>query len=206
MCPGRLPIARQRWSPLYEKRATWSIQVSHLSAFLILILTLICPKRLVQLFLVAGHLVRFRIGSQSSMYPAFRKKINLLDAYVYSGYFAAQTLPKGQYRPNADPAPRRYQDGLETNDPEEDMLFMISYRPQPQVTSAEYDPRITPVETKSIPNLSTKHKMLVFKTRSLFERDSWCWALNAEIEKIVRAQKNWEDKLRETGNLITLNR
>ncbi|KAF9565683.1 hypothetical protein CPC08DRAFT_629344 [Agrocybe pediades] len=162
--------------------------------------------KLVQLFLVAGHLVRFRIGSQSSMYPSIRKKINLLDAYVYSGYFAAQTLPKGQYRPNAAPAPRRYQDGLETNDPEEDMLFMISYRPQPHIVDADYDPRVAPFETKSVPQLSAKHKMLIFKTRSLFERDSWCWALNCEIEKIVRAQRDREAMLRETGNLITLNR
>lgn len=132
------------------------------------------------------------------------KNVNLLDAYVCSGYFAAQALPSGQYTPNAKPAPRRYQDGLETDDREEDMMFMIWYRPHPQMTSAEEDPTTTPHQAKSIPSLNTKNKMLVFKTRSLYERDSWCWALNTEIEKIVRAQKDREDKLRASGNLVKL--
>ncbi|KAJ3515389.1 hypothetical protein NLJ89_g1784 [Agrocybe chaxingu] len=161
-------------------------------------------NRLVQLFLVAGHLVRFKIGSHSMLYSAMKKKINLLDAYVCSGYLAAQTLPKGQYQPNAAPTPRRYQDGLETDDREEDMLFMICYRPQPQMMNADQDPTTTPVNSKSMPGLSAKHKMLVFKTRSVLERDAWCWALNSEIEKIVRAQKDREERLRSAGNLVEL--
>ncbi|KAF8964211.1 Pleckstrin homology domain-containing protein [Flammula alnicola] len=160
--------------------------------------------KLVQLFLVAGHLVRFGIGLSSSLYPSVRQKINLLDAYVCSGYFAAQCLPQGQFIPNAEPAPRRYQDGLETDDREEDMLFMIWYHPQPQMVNADQDPTVTPVTSKSVPGLSSKHKMLVFKTRSILERDAWCWAINSEIEKIVRAQKSREDKLRETGCLLKL--
>ncbi|KDR82730.1 hypothetical protein GALMADRAFT_844524 [Galerina marginata CBS 339.88] len=160
--------------------------------------------QLVQLFLVAGHLVLFRVGPHSSLYPAIRKKINLLNAYVCSGYFAAQTLPKGQYMPNTPPPPRRYQDGLETDDREEDMLFMIWYRPQRQMTNADEDPTTTSVNMKSVPSLSAKNKTLVFRTRSLLEKDSWCWALNSEIEKIVRAQKSREEKLRETGNLVKL--
>ncbi|CAA7261359.1 unnamed protein product [Cyclocybe aegerita] len=160
--------------------------------------------KLVQLFLVAGHLVRFKIGSHSMLYSAMKKKINILDAYVCSGYLAAQTLPKGQYQPNAAPTPRRYQDGLETDDREEDMLFMICYRPQPQMMNADQDPTTTPVNSKSMPGLSAKHKMLVFKTRSVLERDAWCWALNSEIEKIVRAQKDREERLRSAGNLVEL--
>jgi len=158
----------------------------------------------VQLFLVAGHLIRFRIGPQSSLYPVVRKKINLLDAYVCSGYFAAMALPKGQYVPNASPAPRRYQDGLETDDREEDMLFMLWYRPQPQIINADQDPTASAVHTKSVPQLSSKSKMLVFKTRSLLERDSWCWAINSEIEKIVRVQSIREESLRESGKLVKL--
>lgn len=114
------------------------------------------------------------------------------------------TLPKGQYYPNAVPAPRRYQDGLETDDREEDMLFMLWYRPQPQMLNADQDPTTTAVDIKSVPQLSSKSKMLVFKTRSLLERDSWCWAINSEIEKIVRAQRSREEVLRETGNLLKL--
>jgi hypothetical protein len=153
---------------------------------------------------VAGHLVHFRINGHSSIYPAMRKKINLLDAYVCSGYLATQCLPKGQYQPNEEPAPRRYQDGLETNDREEDMLFVVWYRPQPQMFDADQDPTVTPVVSKSVPGLSAKNKMLVFKTRSILERDAWCWAINSEIEKIVRAQKPREEILRETGSLLKL--
>lgn len=133
-----------------------------------------------------------------------RKKINLLDAYVCSGYLATQCLPDEQYKPNEKPVPRRYQDGLETNDREEDMLFVVWYRPQPQMFDADQDPTVTPVVSRSVPGLSAKNKMLVFKTRSILERDVWCWAINSEIEKIVRAQKPREEMLRETGSLLKL--
>ncbi|KAF8809576.1 hypothetical protein BYT27DRAFT_7094201 [Phlegmacium glaucopus] len=159
---------------------------------------------LFEVCLVAGHLVRFRIDAHSALYTSIRKKISLLDAYVISGYFAALTLPKGQYMPNAEPCPRRYYDGLETDDREEDMLFMICYRPYPHMMNADQDPTVTPVNLKSIPSLSAKRKMLVFKARSNLERDAWCWALNAEIEKMVRVQKVREDKMRESGNLMKL--
>lgn len=133
------------------------------------------------------------------------KKTNLMDAYVCSGYFAALALPKGQYSPTENAAPRRYQDGLEADDPEEDMLFMIWYRPQaPMIESGKNAPLTpqTPTNPKSVPALSAKRKLLVIRTRSRLERDAWCWALNCEIEKVARVQKDREEKLRETGTLL----
>ena len=62
------------------------------------------------------------------MYHRKDKIIDLLDAYLCSGYFAAQYLPEGQYDANAPPVARRYQDGLETDDGEEDTLFIVWYR------------------------------------------------------------------------------
>ena len=161
-------------------------------------------RRLVQLTLVAGHLVRFRINGNSSVYPVMRKKFNLLDAYVFSGILAEQCLPKGQYNPNAAPAPRRYQDGLETEDRDEDIIFMIWYRSQPQISDTAQNPTTAPTPGRSVPSLSAKNKVLIFKTRSILERDAWCWAINAEIEKIVRTQQGREEKLREAGNLVNL--
>lgn len=158
--------------------------------------------RLVQLFLVAGHLVSFRIDGQSSIYPSIKKKINLVEAYVCSGYFAAQMLPRDQYSPNTPAAARRYGDGLETDDREEDMIFMIWYRRHPQILHADQDPTTTHVDNEKIPNLSKKLKVLLFKTRSCLERDSWCWAINSEIEKIMRAQVKRESRLAEAGNLV----
>ncbi|KAF9013461.1 Pleckstrin homology domain-containing protein [Cyathus striatus] len=163
--------------------------------------------KLVQMFLVNGHLIQFQIKPQSSLHTAKRKKISLMDAYVCSGYFAAIALPKGQYSPNAPPPARRYQDGLEADDRDEDMLFMIWYRPQTIIFNNKSDLQANisaPVVSKSVPNLSTKFKLLVCRTRSKLERDSWCWALNCEIEQIVREQKDREQKLREMGNLYVL--
>ncbi|KAF5338894.1 hypothetical protein D9611_008762 [Ephemerocybe angulata] len=162
--------------------------------------------KLMSVALVAGHLVRFRIKPNSAMHMGGAKKINLLDAYVISGYFAAMNLPSGQFKANAPSAPRRYLDGLETDDRDEDMLFMLWYRPHPPATDAAKAPTIAATPSKSVPRLSAKHKMLVFRTRSRIERDAWCWALTTEIEKIARVQTEREVKLRDTGNLIDLSK
>lgn len=168
--------------------------------------------RLIQLFLVDGHLISFRVSPHNSLHPISKKKINLIDAYVCSGYLAALTLPKGQYRPNAKTVARRYEDGLEADDREEDMLFVICYRkhaaahpPRPGITSV---PNSTSNNNAGgshwIPPLSEKHKHIICKTRSKLERDGWCWALNNEIEKLTRKQREREEKLRQTGNLRKL--
>ncbi|KAG6877753.1 hypothetical protein C0993_004256 [Termitomyces sp. T159_Od127] len=155
----------------------------------------------VQLFLSAGHLIQFRIKPNSSLHHTMHRKTSLSDAYVCSGYLAAIALPKGQYQANVSPDPRRYQDGLETADPEEEMLFMLWYYPQrPRLEQLNPDEPST--SSKTLPALSEKRKLLVFRTRSRLERDAWCWALNCEIEKLVRAQKDREAQLRDTGNLI----
>ncbi|KAF5382546.1 hypothetical protein D9615_002957 [Tricholomella constricta] len=161
--------------------------------------------KLVQLFLAAGHLTQFRIIPKTSLHASMRMRTNLVDAYVCSGYLAAMALPKGQYHANANADPRRYQDGLETDDPEEDMLFMVWYRPQGTMMEQpdETDEPHT-ASPKSVPALSAKRKLLVFRTRSKLERDAWCWALNCEIEKLARSQKDREAKLRETGSLMSL--
>ncbi|KAF8073812.1 Pleckstrin homology domain-containing protein [Lyophyllum atratum] len=160
--------------------------------------------KFVHLFLSAGHITRFRIAPRSSLHPSMHKRTNLVDAYVCSGYLAAMALPTGQYRASKHSDPRRYQDGLETDDPEEDMLFALWYRPQPVMVenpSLKERPSTTPL---NVPSLSAKSKLLVFRTRSKLERDAWCWALNCEIEKLARDQKEREGKLRETGSLISL--
>jgi hypothetical protein len=137
------------------------------------------------------------------------KTINLIDSYICSGFFAAQVLPEGQFNPDLPPVARRYQDGLETEDPEEDTLFMIWYRPHAVGAGDETGQSAAAQVHKSkghknavIPPLSAKSKVMIFRTRSKLERDSWCWALNTEIEKLVRASPERESKLRETGEII----
>ena len=124
--------------------------------------------------------------------------LHLFDAYVCSGYFAAQYLPEGQYDANAPPVARRYQDGLETDDGEEDTLFVLWYRkpagaaPGLRRNSGDAD----------VPSLGVKRKIAVFRTRSKLERDTWVWAINVEIEKVVRASREREEALRQAGQLL----
>jgi len=156
----------------------------------------------VQMFLVSGHIIQFRIKSSSALHRPVHKKTSLSDAYVVSGYLAALALPSGQFDANSSTAPRRYQDGLEADDLDEDMLFMVWYHPQPQVQGKGDEGTPTPSPTKPIPALSSQRKLLVCRTRSRLERDAWCWALNAEIERVARANQEQESKIRGDGALL----
>ncbi|KAI0657423.1 Pleckstrin homology domain-containing protein [Cubamyces menziesii] len=152
----------------------------------------------VQLVLISGHLVQFHITGHTSLHHRRDKVIPLLDAYICSGYFAAQYLPDGQYDANAPAVARRYQDGLETDDSEEDTLFVIWYR-VPKGLSAGVRRNNAGAD---IPPLTAKRKVAVFRTRSKLERDAWVWAINAELEKVVRASRTREEAVRSAGELI----
>lgn len=99
---------------------------------------------------------------------------------------------------------------METDDPEEDTLFMLWYRSHPVGTGDEtgYSPAAQLRKTKGpprsavIPPLSAKRKVALFRTRSKLERDSWCWALNTEIEKVARSNPQREIRMRETGDIV----
>lgn len=149
-------------------------------------------SRLVQLFLIAGQLVQFHITPKSTHYHRQRKAVSLLDAYILSGVLAARALPKGQYNPNNPITPRRYADGLESDDTEENMLFVVYYVPHKVA------------QTGKVPGLNAAKKMMVFRCRSRVERDVWCWALNTEIEKLARGSRDREEKWRDVGAPITL--
>jgi hypothetical protein len=148
--------------------------------------------RLVELFLVAGQLVQFHIKPKSTHYRRQGKAVSLLDAYVVSGVLAAQVLPQGQYNPNNPITPRRYADGLESDDTEENMLFMVYYVSNKVAQAGK------------VPSLNAAKKMMVFRCRSRVERDVWCWALNTEIEKLTRGQRDREEKWRNVGAPIPL--
>ncbi|KAF7299192.1 hypothetical protein MIND_00867900 [Mycena indigotica] len=140
----------------------------------------------VHLFLLPGHLVQFHIESQSSLHLAMHKQINLADAYVCSGFLAALSLPNGQYNANSPPLPRRYQDGLETDDSDEATLFMIWYHPHKS-------------EVPRPPPLAAKRKAVMFRCRNRLERDTWCWALGCEIEKLAKSRREREEDARNIG-------
>jgi len=174
--------------------------------------------RHVQLILASGHLIQFHLSNNTHMHYERGATINLLDAYILSGYFAALNLARREYTPDMPSTARKFGDGLETHDKDEDTLFMLWYRPHASVSMEELD--IQPVEAISasdgqpsagsrkggvddshIPELSAKRKVLICRARSRLERDSWCWALNCEIERLVRATRAREQKARARGGL-----
>ncbi|KAI0761941.1 Pleckstrin homology domain-containing protein [Trametes elegans] len=153
----------------------------------------------IQLVLIAGHLVQYKITGRTSLHHRKDKALPLLDAYVCSGYFAAQYLPEDQYDANAPPVARRYQDGLETDDGAEDTLFVLWYRaPRGAAPGVRRDAGAH----ADVPPLAAKRKAVVFRTRSRLERDAWVWAINVEIERIVRASREREEAVRMAGELI----
>ncbi|CDO71462.1 hypothetical protein BN946_scf184909.g56 [Trametes cinnabarina] len=152
----------------------------------------------IQLILISGHLVQYHITGRTSLHHRKDSVYPLLDAYVCSGYFAAQYLPDGQYDANAPPVARRYQDGLETDDSEEDTLFVLWFRVPKGLAPGVHRNNAG----ADIPPLTAKRKAAVFRTRSKLERDAWVWAINAEIENVVRASKEREEAVRSAGELI----
>ncbi|KAH9936321.1 Pleckstrin homology domain-containing protein [Fomitopsis serialis] len=153
----------------------------------------------VQLTLVQGNLIQFRKTGRNSLHHRPDRLINLLDASVISGYLAAQYLPEGEYDPDAPRVARRYQDGLETDDGDEDTLFMLWHRTIK--AGGDEIERIHQAAGEGAPPLKMKRKLAVFRTRSKVERDAWVWAINAEIEKVVRATLGREERIREAGNV-----
>jgi hypothetical protein len=139
--------------------------------------------RLVELVLVGARLVQYQISSKSPLHLRWSKSINLGDAYVCSGYLAALALPKDQYNPSASPVAKRYQDGLEVDDSDEDTLFVILFRNKSPSQPGRQERGSS---VNSTTPLGAKRKLVVFRTRSKLERDAWCWAINCAIEKVAR--------------------
>jgi hypothetical protein len=78
-----------------------------------------------ELILVPGHLIQFHIGSAGMSHHLRSKTISLLDAYVCSGHYGTQSLPVDEFSTTQPPLPRRFQDGLESEDHELDTVFLI---------------------------------------------------------------------------------
>jgi hypothetical protein len=140
---------------------------------------------------VAGHLVQFFIRRASSFNRRGKasQTVQLSHSYLVSGTLAAQALPTAQCDPNAAAIARRYADGLESNDLEEDSLFVLWYRPGVVGATLSHDASFA---NDPEPPLSKKNKLLVFRARSRLERDAWAFAINAEIERLVRARRDAE--------------
>jgi len=66
------------------------------------------------------------------------------------------------------------------------------------------DDNPVPGSVKDVPSLNGQQKMLVLRARSKLERDEWCWALNVEMERLVRLHSVRETAVRQQGNVLPL--
>ncbi|KAH7336895.1 Pleckstrin homology domain-containing protein [Rhizoctonia solani] len=151
-----------------------------------------------------GHLVLYHITPNVTSYHRHSRTVNLADAYVYSGQIAMRSLPRATGVDSRQKIPRRYQDGLESDDSEEDTTFIIWYRPHS--THIPLDPLLSSEPAAkgepTIAPLGGKHKLIICKARSRLERDAWCWVLNTEIERLSRMLSMRERHIRNQGALV----
>jgi len=150
--------------------------------------------RLVHLFIADGHLVQYHISGLKTYHKRRKEVINLIDAYAISGLLAVHMLPSGEYQPNAPPTARRYRDGLESDDRDEDTIFIVLYYPH------SYEAAMGSGHP-AIPTLGSERKILIARARSKVERNLWCWAINTEIERVARSNKDREEALRASGSV-----
>ncbi|KZO96514.1 hypothetical protein CALVIDRAFT_481392 [Calocera viscosa TUFC12733] len=163
--------------------------------------------------LVQGHLMQFKLTSSTNSAYRMVTSIPLADAYVYSGQSAMASMPPSKDDQQGRVITRYYQDGFEGRDSDEDTTFIIWYRdvhvesrpvpkpPENAMASAHVQEGEGP-QPSHIPLFKDKNRLLICRARSKLERDTWCWALNVEIERLVRATMARERALREYGDII----
>jgi hypothetical protein len=154
--------------------------------------------------------------------------VHLRDAYVYSGQLTEEMLINGRsegassintYGNGTGGAsntnkrhllPRVYGDGLMSFDDDEDCTLVVRYRPQrlnqaadPVVklgSSSLVESSTTPASASSIPKLSdATYNHLVLRARCKMERDLWVRAINIECERLIRMDREREEKIRNQG-------
>ncbi|EJU03351.1 hypothetical protein DACRYDRAFT_78267 [Dacryopinax primogenitus] len=163
--------------------------------------------------LVRGHLMQFQLTRSITSAYRMISSIPLADAYVYSGQSVVATMPPSRDEQQGHFITRYYQDGFEARDSDEDTTFILWYRdtnvdsrpvakpPEEAIAAAHVEYGADPLPGH-IPALKDKNRILICRARSKLERDAWCWALNVEIERVVRGSVARESAVREHGEII----
>ncbi|KPV77586.1 uncharacterized protein RHOBADRAFT_51419 [Rhodotorula graminis WP1] len=150
--------------------------------------------------LLPGVLVEFQSVTRdlqgrpkATPYHRRRHVLTLRDCYIYSGSLASHLLAPSKGASTWDPAdesahqlPRYYSssDGLRTADDVEDCTFAIV--------------RVKHSRSGKLDKLDKKvDEARVYRARSKLERDQFVYALNASIERIMRGEREREDRLRD---------
>ena len=85
---------------------------------------------------------------------------------------------------------------------EEPQSFDVSTSAAVRLDGRTIDDNSISGNVKDVPSLNGQQKMLVLRARSKLERDSWCWALNVEMERLVRLHRVREAAVRQQGNVL----
>ena len=85
---------------------------------------------------------------------------------------------------------------------EEPQSFDVSANAAVRLDGRTIDDNSISGSVKDVPSLNGQQKMLVLRARSKLERDEWCWALNVEMERLVRLHRVREAAVRQQGNVM----
>ncbi|KAI3623340.1 hypothetical protein CBS14141_004123 [Malassezia furfur] len=181
--------------------------------------------------LCGGALVPFkRINSvrtatsrqnEGVLYRRLEPPIVLRDAYVYAGHISdrlaksasgdAASLARRETYPTGGGVPllpRLYPDGFSSYDDDEDCLFALRIRTGNDALSAQQNlfrlRHRRPLDTgEYIPGLAEKtYGEILFRARSVVDRDLWIRAIEVEIEHLARTEREREAVVRDRGDIV----
>jgi len=158
--------------------------------------------RLRYIVLAGGMVITFKIKKTQAFHQR-KKRFSLFGAYVYSGMMAQDELHEAADQDALASHPKVYHDGLQSADGAEDTTFCIRL----PVTLSNWSQRKAyqweaEGDHVDVPSLSKKAPaLLFFRARSALERDRWVWAINAEMERMVRSHVPQEEALRNFGKI-----
>ena len=180
--------------------------------------------------LCGGALVAFKLiksmrsatsrQNEGVLYKRLEPPILLRDAYVYTGRISDRLAQSSKGDANATRRetfptvggthllPRLYPDGLTSLDDDDDCLFALRVRIGHDALSAQQNifrlRHRRPLDTgEFIPGLADKmYGEILFRARSVLERDLWIRAIEVEIENLARTEPERERLVRERGHLV----
>ncbi|KAI3629200.1 hypothetical protein CBS9595_000272 [Malassezia furfur] len=159
--------------------------------------------------------------NEGVLYRRLEPPIVLRDAYVYTGNISdrlarsASGDAAGPARRDGHPAggsapllPRLYPDGFTSYDDDDDCLFALRIRTGNDALSAQQNlfrlRHRRPLDTgEYIPGLAEKtYGEILFRARSVVDRDLWIRAIEVEIEHLARTEPEREAVVRERGDIV----
>ncbi|KIR57141.1 spore wall assembly protein [Cryptococcus gattii Ru294] len=160
--------------------------------------------RLKYMALTQGTFVSFKVTGKASFHVR-KKNYPLFGAYTYSGLLAHEEIHEPHNRDAFFSQYRVYQDGLQSSDGPDDTTFCIRLAISGSHSSENASNPWHSSDNEdhtSIKLSKSPRSLLIFRARSKLERDRWVWAINAEVERQVRAHLDQQNRFRAYGKVI----